>query len=237
MKKTIFSLLLCTFCGYIALYAQETEVNTQTELPKISLKTSIGAFAEYATCLHLSIEARPFKTFGFQTEIGYYSDFLRNKSYNTNTSSFNGLRLGGEARYYFTHKTNQKVQSFIGLSCVTNISKVRASAAVFLLQNGKIVLIDTPIGYQHQRTFYDFVTGVQAFFNARFFLDTSFGFGMVTRQVSNIEVFDKEHVVFNDYQPLQILFPNSNLWTQSSHLDSGAFVNFAANIKIGYRLF
>jgi hypothetical protein len=237
MKKSLFLLLFLFLGASPVLYAQKNETTTLPSLTKILLKGSVGGLAEYATCLHLSIETRPFTHFGFQPEIGYYSDFLRNKSYNLNTSSFNGLRLGGELRYYFTQDNSQQIQTFLGLSCITNISKVRNSAGALILQNGKIVLVETPIAYQHQRTFYDIVTGVQAFVNTRFFIDASFGFGIVSREVSNIKVFDKQATLYNAYYPLQILFPSNSLWTSSSHLDRGDFINIAANIKIGYRLF
>jgi hypothetical protein len=211
--------------------------DTLPHLPKIMLKASVSALAEYATCLHTSIEVRPFRHFAIQSEIGYYSDFMRNRSYDLSTSSMNGIRLGGEVRYYFVHRLRQKVQAFVGLSYVTNLSQIRSTAGALLLQKGKIATVETPIGYQHQRSFYDIVTGVQVFFNKRFFLDTAIGLGTLTCNVSNLQVFDSNAVLFNESYPFQILFASNTLWAQTSHLDQSGFLNLAANIKIGYRLF
>jgi hypothetical protein len=237
MKKPIFFLFYIVSGAFTAAFAQSSSIDTLPALPKILLKASVGALAEHATCLHLSIENRPFRQLGLQAELGYYSDFLRNKSYNINTSSFNGLRLGGELRYYFVRKGNQFIQPFIALSYVTNITNARSLENALILQNGIFVETQTPIAYQHRRTFYDVVSGVQAFFNPRFSIDMSFGVGMVERKVTNVEVFDKQALLFSPYYNPGIIFPSNTLWTPSGYLDYSSHLNLAANIKIGYRLF
>ena len=225
--------------GYNALYAQESEVVPVPDVPRVLLKTSVGAFAEYATCLHLSLELRTSKQFAFQPEIGYYSDFLRNPFYNINTSSFNGWRLGGEARVYIAPDGMRKVQIFWAFSCITNTSQVRELARALTLKNGIFDLTETPISYQHQRIFYDTAIGIQALLgkNRRLLLETSFGFGLVSRRVTNLKISDNTSILFNEFSSPQIIFPRNTLWLPSSYLDSGTYLNLAANIKIGYRLY
>lgn len=232
MQKTIFLI------AFLSLFYKNVNAQEKSEYrpdaANVILKTSIGAFAEYATCLHLSAEVRPFKRFSLQTDFGYYSDFIRNPNYNTTTSRFDGVRFGGEARYYFSNP-NEVIQSYIGLAYLTNMTNARGSANGLYLESGKVTDTQTAVSFRHERSFMNILVGAQFPLRKRLFLETSLGGGFVYRKVTDVQQLDTKVLLTGNY-PNQILFPRNTLWTPSNYLDAGFLLDIAASLKVCYRI-
>jgi hypothetical protein len=234
--KTFFKILCCFFIFTQNNYAQNTTEKTPIS-PSLGLKISVLGLAEYATCLHISPELRLGKRFAIQPEIGFYTDILRNTNYNAEKSAMSGIRFGGEIRYYLKDWDNEKINWYLGLCYLNNISKVAKMQDALVLRNGVAEVTQTPIRFNHERMFVDAVFGLQKTIKKRIIIEAFGGIGLTNRRISNLEKNEKD-ITFADCNPqVELLFPSSNLWSGPKVTDTRGFLDIAAGLKIGYRLF
>jgi hypothetical protein len=234
--KNIFKILCCFFIFIQNNYAQEQD-KTAVIQPSLNAKISVLALAEYATCLHISPEFRFSKRFSIQPEIGFYTDILRNSKYNASTNAMSGIRFGGEVRYYFKNWNPDRPNWYIGLSYINNLSKIAKMQDALVLRNGAIEKIQTPIRFNHERTFIDGVFGTQFCIKKRVLMNVFTGLGFTKRSISNLEQVEPRVLFANCSPPVQLLFPSSNVFTGPSVFDTYDILDIAFGLKIGYIIF